>query len=160
MTVTPVPVPIGEPAPGLFARNQYGETVRGADLHGRQALLVFYPWAFSRICTSELAGLRARADELASSETRVLAISCDAMFTLRAYAEAENLPFELLSDHWPHGAMARAYGVFDEQAGVAVRASFLIDPTGVVRWSVVNGIGDGRDIDAHLAAIAAGAQHT
>jgi peroxiredoxin len=155
LTVGPTPALPGEPAPDFVARNQHGETVRATDLRGSRALLVFYPWAFSRICSSELADLQARAEDFSRSKTRVLAVSCDAMFTLRAYAQAENLLFELLSDHWPHGAMARAYGVFDEQAGVAVRGSFLIDPTGVVRWSVVNGIGDGRDIDAHLAAIAA-----
>jgi len=155
VTVAPTQALLGQQAPDFVARNQHGETVRAADLRGRRALLVFYPWAFSGICTSELAHIDARADDLSRSGTRVLAISCDAMFTLRAYAEAENLSFELLSDHWPHGAIARAFGVFDERAGVAVRGSFLIDPTGVVGWSVVNGIGDGRDIDAHLAAIAA-----
>jgi peroxiredoxin len=155
LTVAPTRAALGEPAPDFVARNQHGEAVRGADLRGRQALIVFFPWAFSQICTGELAGLEARAEDLARSGTRVLAISCDAMFTLRAYAEAENVPFELLSDHWPHGAIARAYGVFDDQTGVAVRGSFLIDPAGVLRWSVVNGIGEGRDIDAHLAAVRA-----
>ncbi len=156
MTVPRTGALIGAPAPDFVARNQHGETVRCGDLRGRRALLVFYPWAFSQICTRELADLSTHAGELTRSGTRVLAISCDAMFTLRAYAEAETLPFELLSDHWPHGAIARAYGVFDDQTGVAVRGSFLIDPAGVLRWSVVNGIGDGRDIEAHLTAIADG----
>lgn len=154
MSATPHPVSVGTPAPDFTTRNQHGESVRGVDLRGRRALLVFYPWAFSGICTGELADLKARADDLAGLGARVLAISCDAMFTLRAYADAENLPFELLSDHWPHGAIARAYGVFDEGAGCALRGSFVIDHEGVVRWSVVNGIGEGRDMDAHLAGIA------
>jgi mycoredoxin-dependent peroxiredoxin len=149
------PAPVGVVAPDFVGRNQHGETVRAADLRGRRALLVFYPWAFSRICTGELAGLRSRADELAALGVRVLAISCDAMFTLRAYADAEKLPFELLADHWPHGAIARAFGVFDEQAGCAVRGSFVLDAGGVVRWSVVHGIGEARDIGGHLAALAA-----
>ena len=83
----------------------------------------------------------------------MVAISCDAMFTLRAYADAEGLPFDLLTDHWPHGEIARAYGVFDEEAGCALRGSFLLDADGLVRWSVVNGIGEARDIAAHLAAV-------
>ena len=75
------------------------------------------------------------------------------MFTLRVYAETEDLPFDLLTDHWPHGAIARAYGVFDEEAGCALRGSFVLDPDGRVTWSVVNQIGEPRDIAAHLAAV-------
>lgn len=117
-------------------------------------LLVFYPWAFSRICTGELSGLRERHAEVTALGARVLAVSCDAMFTLRAYADAERLPFDLLTDHWPHGEIARAYGVFDPDPGVALRGSFVIDADGAVRWSVVSEIGAGRDIDAHVAVLA------
>jgi peroxiredoxin len=150
------PVPVGVAGPDFTARNQYGETVRAVDLRGRRALLVFYPWAFSRICSGELSDLQGRADEIAALGVRLLAVSCDAVFSLRAYAEEAGFPFELLSDHWPHGAIARAYGVFDEQAGCAVRGSFLLDTDGTVRWSVVHGIGEARDMAAHLAALAAG----
>ena len=69
-----------------------------------------------------------------------LAISCDPMFTLRAYADAQNLDFGLLTDFWPHGAIASAYGVFDADRGCALRATFVIDRTGVIRWSVLNPI--------------------
>ena len=69
----------------------------------------------------------------------MLAVSCDAMFTLRAFAEAEDLPFDLLSDHWPHGAIAREYGVFDDEAGCALRGSFLLDPAGTVAWRCSTG---------------------
>ena len=67
-----------------------------------------------------------------------------------AFAEAEDLPFDLLSDHWPHGAVAREYGVFDDGAGCALRGSFLVDPSGTIRWQVLNGIGEPRDIVEHL----------
>ncbi len=155
MTLTAAPIPPGARAPDFATRNQHGETIRAVDLRGRRSLLVFYPWAFSGICTRELADLRARSEDVAALGARVFAVSCDAMFTLRAYADAERLPFELLCDHWPHGAIARAFGVFDEQVGAALRGSFVIDPSGFVRWSVVNGIGEARDVDAHLAALAA-----
>ena len=92
------------------------------------------------------------ADGFDGAGARVVAVSCDAMFTLRAYAEAEGLPFDLLTDHWPHGGDRAAYGVFDELAGCALRGSFLLDADGVVRWSVRNGIGEARDILAHLDA--------
>ena len=65
------------------------------------------------------------------------------------------LPFDLLTDHWPHGAIARAYGIFDEQAGCALRASFVLDAEGVISWRVVNGIGEAREMADLLAALAA-----
>jgi mycoredoxin-dependent peroxiredoxin len=85
----------------------------------------------------------------------VLAISCDAMFSLRAYAETDHIGFDLLSDHWPHGAIARAYGVFDEQAGCALRGSFVLDTEGLVSWQLVNGIGEPRDLAEVIRTLAA-----
>ena len=151
--MTSTPVEAGRRAPDFSTRNQHGETVVLSELlapRDRPVLLVFYPWAFSGICTGELAALRAGHAELAAAGVRVLALSCDAMFTLRAFAEAEDLPFDLLSDHWPHGAIAREYGVFDEVAGCALRGSFLLDPTGTVTWRALNGIGEPRDILEHV----------
>lgn len=153
MTAGRTGVEVGERAPDFRSRNQHGQTVTRDDLRGAPAVLLFYPWAFSSICTGELRSLRdqwRRFDEL---DARVLGISCDAMFTLRAYAEAEGLTFDLLTDHWPHGAIARSYGVFDDEAGCALRGSFLLDGEGVVRWSTVNGIGEARDIEEHLTAL-------
>jgi peroxiredoxin len=150
---TPAPQ-VGERAPDLRARTQHGETVTLDDLlagpEDGRLLLVFYPWAFSGICTGELGALRAGHAELTEAGVRVVAVSCDAMFTLRAFAEAEDLPFELLSDHWPHGEIARTYGVFDDEAGCALRGSFLLDRSGTVTWRVLNGIGEARDIVEHV----------
>ena len=145
---------VGTRAPDFRTRNQHGETLTLSGVleqvpaDGR-LLLVFYPWAFSGICTDELAALREGHDRLAAAGVRLLAVSCDAMFTLRAFAEAQELPFDLLTDHWPHGAIARAYEVFDDQAGCALRGSFLLDAEGRVTWSVRHGIGEPRDILAH-----------
>jgi mycoredoxin-dependent peroxiredoxin len=145
----------GDLAPAFRTRNQYGEPVELGDLRGRPAVLVFYPWAFSDICTSELTGLREASAQFEAVDARLLAVSCDAIFTLRVYAEAQNLPFELLTDHWPHGEIARAYGVFDDRAGCAVRGSFVLDSDGRITWTVINQIGEARDIAAHLAALQA-----
>ena len=154
MTARTSTVATGDRAPGFRTRTQHGETVTLTDLLASAGdggvLLVFYPWAFSGICTGELGALRAGHAELVAAGVRVVAVSCDAMFTLRAFAEAEDLPFDLLSDHWPHGAIAREYGVFDDEAGCALRGSFLIDSSGTVTWQVLNGIGEPRDIVAHL----------
>ena len=146
---------VGQPAPDFLTKNQHGERVSRADLLGAPAVLVFYPWAFSGICRGELAALRDDHDRFADREVRVLAVSCDAMFTLRAYADAEGLPFDLLTDHWPHGEIARAYGIFDEQAGCALRATFVLNAEGVITWRVVNGIGEAREMADLLAALTA-----
>lgn len=145
--------PVGGPAPDFTARNQYGETVRLADFRGRRdVVLVFYPYAFSGVCTSELTALRDRPDLLGAAD--FLAISCDPMFTLRAYADAQELGFGLLSDFWPHGEIATRYGVFDADRGCAVRGTFVVDRTGVIRWSVVNPIPEARDPDDYAKALA------
>jgi peroxiredoxin len=118
-------------------------------------VLLFYPWAFSSICRGELAAVRDEHDRFTAVGARVLAVSCDSMFTLRAYADAEQINFDLLSDHWPHGAIARAYGVFDEQAGCALRGSFVLSAGGVVAWAVLSGIGEPRDLAELLEGLAA-----
>jgi mycoredoxin-dependent peroxiredoxin len=148
--VTPA---VGSRAPDFTARNQYGEQVRLSEFQGRRdVVLVFYPYAFSGVCTSELAALRDRPDLLAAAE--FLAISCDPMFTLRAYADAQKLEFGLLSDFWPHGAIASSYGVFDPDRGCAVRGTFVVDQTGTIRWSVVNPIPEARNPDDYAKALA------
>jgi mycoredoxin-dependent peroxiredoxin len=146
---------VGQPAPEFTARNQHGELVSTAGLRGAAAVLIFYPWAFSSICRAELAAVRDDHDRFTAAGARVLAVSCDAMFTLRAYADADHIGFDLLSDHWPHGAIARAYGIFDEQAGCALRATFVLDAEGVITWRVVNGIAEAREMADLLAALVA-----
>ena len=146
---------VGHPAPDFTARNQHGEQVSLAALRGAPAVLIFYPWAFSGICRGELAALRDSHERFTAAGARVLAISCDAMFTLRAYADAEEIGFDLLSDHWPHGAIANAYGVFDADAGCALRGTFVLDGDGVITWRTVNGIGEPRDLADVLGRLAA-----
>lgn len=145
---------VGDPAPDFRTRNQHGQEVALAGLRGAPAVLVFYPWAFSGICTGELQGIRDHLAQFSAAGARVLAISADAMFTLRAYADAEGFDFDLLTDHWPHGAIAQAYGVFDAGAGCSLRGSFVLDPDGVITWSVVNAIGEARALADHLTALA------
>ena len=145
---------VGSRAPDFSTRNQYGEQVRLTDFTGRRdVVLVFYPYAFSQVCTSELAALRDRPSLLEAAE--FLAISCDPMFTLRAYADNQDLGFSLLTDFWPHGEIASSYGVFDEDRGCALRGTFVVDRTGTIRWSVVNPIPEARNPDDYAAALAA-----
>ena len=146
---------VDHPAPDFTARNQHGEQVSPAALRGAPAVLIFYPWAFSGICRGELAAVRDSHERFTAAGARVLAISCDAMFTLRAYADAEEIGFDLLSDHWPHGVIANAYGVFDADAGCALRGTFVLDAEGVITWRTVNGIGEPRDLADVLGRLAA-----
>ncbi len=133
----------GDRAPDFALPDQDRQVVTLSGLHSTPVLLVFYPFAFSRLCTGELRRLR---DERADyARVRVLAVSTDPVYSLRAFRDAEGLDFPLLSDFWPHGEVARAYGVFDERAGMAVRGTFLVDGEGVVRFAEVNGPGDVRE---------------
>ncbi|QBI54789.1 peroxiredoxin [Streptomonospora litoralis] len=145
----------GQAAPGFELADQHGQTVRLADFAGRRnVVLVFYPLAFSGVCESELGALRDAGADLVNDEVQLLTVSVDSMFAHRVWAERENLEFPLLSDFWPHGATARAYGVFDDTRGVAVRATFVIDKEGAVRWKVVNPISEPRDVDTYRKALA------
>jgi len=154
--VTPEGVPaVGAPAPGLALVDTHGTPVTLHELRGTPVAIVFFPFAFSGICTGELCELRDNIAAFDDAGVRLLAVSCDPMFTLRSWAEQEGFAFDLLSDFWPHGAAARAYGVLDETTGHALRGSFLVDADGVLRWSVVNPRGQARPLAAYREALAA-----
>jgi mycoredoxin-dependent peroxiredoxin len=143
----------GTPAPDFSAPNQHGESITLSALRGNPVVIIFYPWAFSGICRRELAELRDHANELDVLRAHVLALSCDAMFTLRAFADQEGIGFSLLSDHWPHGAIARSYGVFDDERGCPIRGTFVISPGGMIAWQVVNSIGEARQLGDLLKSL-------
>jgi len=139
------------PAPDFALRDQNNQVVRLADLRGAHAvLLVFYPYAFSNVCTGEMSQIRARLDEFLTFDAEVLAISCDPTHALRAFADHDGLNFPLLSDFWPHGEVTQRYGVFDETKGRPRRSSYVVDKRGLVRWAVHNPTSVGRDLDEHL----------
>ena len=142
---------VGTPAPDFLLRDQFGQDVSLSSYRGRKAVvIVFYPYAFSGVCTGEMAAIRDRLAEFMTFDTEVLAISCDPVYALRAFADQDGLNFPLLSDFWPHGEVTRAYGVFDEQKGCPERSSYVIDREGIVRWAVHNAKPEGRDLDEHL----------
>jgi len=151
---TPVPRP-GDPAPELVLPDTHGTPVSLIGLRGTPVALVFFPSAFSMVCSAEAGELRDSLDEFEAAGVRLLGISCDSKQTLRAWGEQEGLGFDLLSDFWPHGAAARSYGVFDDGSGMPVRGSFLVDADGIVRWQVVHSPGHPRELGAYRAALAA-----
>lgn len=145
---------VGAQAPDFRLRDQFGQDVTLSSFAGRKAVaLLFFPWAFSNVCTGEMSGIRDRLDEFLTFDTEVLAISTDPTYSLRVFADRDGLNFGLLSDFWPHGAVASAYGVFDADLGVARRSSFVIDKDGIVRWSVHNELPRSRDLEDHLAQL-------
>jgi mycoredoxin-dependent peroxiredoxin len=146
-------VDVGDVAPDFTLKNQHGEDVSLASFRGAPVVLVFFPFAFSGICTGEFAEIRDRMTELDGAE--VLAISCDHFFANRAFADAQNLEFSVLSDFWPHGDVSRAYGIFNEDLGVAERGTYIVDAQGIVRWKVEHGIGEARDLGAYREALGA-----
>ena len=143
---------VGTTAPSLSLRSQHGQTIAPVGA-GRAVLLVFFPFAFSGICSAELSGLSADADVYADAGVDVAAISCDPVYALRALADRDGLRLTLLSDFWPHGEVARAYGCFDDGIGAPRRSSFLLDAAGTVRWSVHHDVGDERPAALHRGAI-------
>jgi mycoredoxin-dependent peroxiredoxin len=144
----------GAEAPDFTLRNQNREEVTLSSFRGkRSVLLVFFPFAFSSICTGELSAVRDDLTSFQNDDVQVLGISVDHPFALKAWADAQDYEFPLLSDFWPHGEVSRAYGVFAEDKGCAVRGTFIVDKEGVVRWTVVNALPDARDLGEYIAAL-------
>lgn len=147
---------LGGLAPDFTLRDQFGQDVTLSAYRGRKAVvLVFFPYAFSGVCTGEMADIRDRLAEFMTFDSEILALSCDPVYSLRAFADADGLNFPLLSDFWPHGEVSRAYGVFNEAKGAPRRSSYVVDRDGAVRWAVHNAMPEGRDLDEHLRQLQA-----
>lgn len=145
---------IGELAPEFTLKSQHGEDISLSSFRGDKAVvLVFFPFAFSGICTGELAQLRDNIDAFASREAEVVAISCDPMFANRAFADRDSLNFSVLSDFWPHGDVSRAYDTFNDDIGAPNRGSFVIDKDGILRWQVSADLGESRHLKSYLTAL-------
>jgi peroxiredoxin len=142
-------------APDFELANQFGEHIRLSDYRGRKPVaLVFFPLAFSSTCTSELCELRDNIALFKQEDVELIGISVDSKATLRAWAEQEGYDFTLLADFWPHGGVAKEYGVFIEAKGFANRATFLIDTLGVIRASFITAPGEARSLRDYRAALA------
>lgn len=147
---------LGDIAPDFSLRDQFGQDVSLSAYRGKKAVaLFFYPFAFSGVCTGELSGIRDRLDEFLTFDTEVLGISCDPIYSVRAFADRDGLNFPLLSDFWPHGEVCRAYDVFDEAKGSPRRSSYVLDKEGRISWAVHNALPEGRDLDEHLRQLQA-----
>ncbi len=137
---------IGDQAPDFALPNQNGESIRLSDYRGKKnVVLVFYPKSFTGICTGELCEIRDNISAFQNADVELLAISCDTHFTQKVFAEREGYDFNVLSDFWPHGAVAQAYDVFLPEAGIATRATFVINKAGEIVAKIVTAPGQARD---------------
>ncbi|NBU32611.1 MAG: peroxiredoxin [Actinobacteria bacterium] len=146
---------VGQEAPDFTLKNQFGQEVTLSDYRGKKnVVLVFFPMAFTGICTDELCELRDRKQIFESEDVQVLGISCDSSAAQKVFADQEGISYPLLADYWPHGAVASSFGSFNEQLGFAIRGTFVIDKLGIVRWAVINGPGEARNADDYESALA------
>lgn len=148
-------VEVGDAAPDFELKDQHGSPVKLSSFRGKKnVVLVFYPLAFSGVCSGELCSIRDDFPEITGDDVEMLTVSVDSPYATRAWSDQENFGFALLSDFWPHGSVANLYGVFDENIGVATRGTFIIDKDGVVRWKVVNPIPQARDLAEYQKVLA------
>lgn len=147
---------VGDIAPDFTLDNQFGESIHLAEvLTKKPVALVFFPLAFSGICTGELCELRDNLNVFKNSDVELIGISIDSKFALKAWAEKEGYDFSIVADFWPHGAVAQQYGVFLEDKGFANRGTFVIGQDGVIAGAIVTEPGQARDFSAYTEAIAA-----
>jgi peroxiredoxin len=140
-------VEVGREAPDFELPDTDGGKTKLSDYRGKKnVLLVFYPLAFSTICTTEFCELRDVNPDLAGQDdVEVIGISVDSVWSLKAWKEKERFPNKFVADFWPHGEVAEKYGALVPERGIAKRATFLIDKEGIVRWMEMNEPRDKRD---------------
>ncbi|MGB8649591.1 MAG: peroxiredoxin [Mycobacteriales bacterium] len=148
-------VDVGDLAPDFELRDQDRNPVQLSSFRGRKnVVIVFYPLAFTGVCQGELCAIRDEIADFSNDEVQTLAISVDSGPVHAKWAQEQGYTFPLLADFWPHGAVARDYGVFNEDLGLAVRGTFIVDKQGRVAYKVVNAIPDARDQDEYKKVLA------
>jgi peroxiredoxin len=146
----------GTEAPDFTLKDQGGQPVTlSSFLRAKNVLLVFFPLAFTGICQGELDEIRDNLPRYDNDDTQTLAISVGPPPTHKVWATQSGFPFPVLSDFWPHGAVAQAYGVFNQETGFANRGTFVVDRTGVIRFAELKAPGEARDQAVWTEALAA-----
>ena len=147
---------IGTTAPDFGLRNQNRELVALDDLKGSKSVIVFIPFAFTRTCEGELCQIRDEYAMFNEADARVIAITCNTLHSNRVWAEQQGFQFDILSDFWPHGEVARAYDTFNEELGYAERTTYFLDADGVITGLTRSDeLGGARDFQDYLTALGA-----
>lgn len=147
---------IGKPAPEFALLNQNKELVTNEDLKGSNALVVFMPFPFTGFCDGEVCELQENFASLSDADAKVVIITVHAIPTTAKWTQDNGIEFSVLSDFWPHGEVSKAYGVFNEKLGVAIRATFVLDAEGVVRSVIsTDALTTPRDFNNYTEALAA-----
>ncbi|MGB5694395.1 MAG: redoxin domain-containing protein [Polyangiales bacterium] len=151
MSITP-----GTPAPAFELVDQARQPVSLDSLRGKKTLVVFIPFPFTGICEGELCLIRDSHAQLNGYDANVVVITCDTPPANKKWSDDNGFEFPVLSDFWPHGATAQAYGAFNDTMGVANRYTFVLDADGIVR-DVINtdSLGEAREFEAYTAALQA-----
>ena len=140
------PLAVGDRAPDFELRDQNNQRVSLAALRDRGPVLaVFFPLAFTGTCQGELGYIRDNEPRFVNDGLQTVAISVGPPPTHKVWSSAQGFLFPILSDFWPHGAVARQYGVFNAERGYADRGTFLIDTDGTIRFADVVGPGERRE---------------
>lgn len=148
-------VEVGSEAPDFTLNDYNREKITLSSFRGeKNVLLVFYPFAFSGVCTGELCQIRDELADFQNDKVQIIGVSVDNVHALKAWAKQEGYEFPLVSDFWPHGEVAKAYGVFNEAAGMSNRGTFLIDKTGKIQFAEMNQPGEARNQEVWKKAIA------
>ena len=129
-----IPIAQGTPSPEFTLKRGDGSDFTKASLEGQTTVLVFYPFAFSPVCTDQLNLYEEMLGDLAAREAILYGVSCDATWSQTAFKDHLGITIEQLSDFEPKGAACRAFGVY-HPGGFPQRALVIIGPDGIVRWS-------------------------
>jgi len=150
-----VTIEVGDEAPDFELMDQDRSPVRLSSFRGsKSVVVVFYPLAFTGVCQGEMCAIRDSIEDFSSDDVQFLAISVDSGPVHAKWAAEQGYTFPLLADFWPHGEVARSYGVLQEDIGLALRGTFIVDKQGAVAYKVVNAIPDARDLDEYRAVLA------
>ncbi|ABX31196.1 alkyl hydroperoxide reductase/ Thiol specific antioxidant/ Mal allergen [Petrotoga mobilis SJ95] len=139
---------VGDLAPDFKLKDQNGDDNSLSGFKGKKVLLSFHPLAWTGVCETQMKNLDLKYDELGKLNVVPLGISVDASPSKKAWAQNMKInKLKLLSDFWPHGEVARKYGIFDEENGFSKRANFLIDEEGKIEFVKVYELRDQPDLN-------------
>lgn len=144
----------GEIAPVFTLKDHHGKEVTLSQLRGRKVVLGFHPLAWTAVCAQQMKDLEANADRMAKLNAVAFGLSIDSTFCKKAWAESLAITkTRLLSDFWPHGAVAKDYGIFREADGFSERAVFVLSDKGTIRFKKTYPIKEVPDIEEILAQL-------